>query len=220
MKKSKIIGIALSALVLGSCASSSDVVDGGLFQKRKYNKGWNINKKSKIEIDNGKANDIEIAEATLVEDVDTDFSNDKTVSNLHNSNSLETSTYTEDKEPSHKLTATPKQETSTFEAPSEVLESEKTLSSVSSNSVSKSNVLKRRVSELVKRNFSLNFSDNTSDTSGDSEILLIILAILIPPLAVGLFEGITTRFWIDLLLTFLFYLPGMIYALLIVLGVI
>jgi len=47
-------------------------------------------------------------------------------------------------------------------------------------------------------------------------VLLIILAILLPPLAVGLKEGIGSRFWISLLLTLLFYFPGMIYALLVV----
>lgn len=61
----------------------------------------------------------------------------------------------------------------------------------------------------------------TTDTERDgSTVLLVILAILIPPLAVGLYEGITTRFWIDLLLTLLFFIPGMVYALLIVLGAI
>ncbi len=49
--------------------------------------------------------------------------------------------------------------------------------------------------------------------------LLVILAILIPPLAVYLHQGeINSKFWIDLLLTLLFYLPGMIYALVVVLG--
>ena len=47
-------------------------------------------------------------------------------------------------------------------------------------------------------------------------VLLIILAILLPPLAVGLKEGITNRFWISLLLTLLFFVPGVIYALLVV----
>jgi uncharacterized membrane protein YqaE (UPF0057 family) len=50
----------------------------------------------------------------------------------------------------------------------------------------------------------------------DNTILLIILAILLPPLAVGLKEGIGSRFWISLLLTILFFLPGVIYALLVV----
>ncbi|MEO5967683.1 MAG: YqaE/Pmp3 family membrane protein [Ferruginibacter sp.] len=49
--------------------------------------------------------------------------------------------------------------------------------------------------------------------------LLVILAILIPPLAVYLHQGeINSKFWIALLLTLLFYLPGMIYALVVVLG--
>lgn len=50
-------------------------------------------------------------------------------------------------------------------------------------------------------------------------LLLVILAILLPPLAVYLYEGeITTHFWISLLLTLLFYLPGIIYALILILG--
>ena len=52
-----------------------------------------------------------------------------------------------------------------------------------------------------------------------STVLQVIFAILIPPLGVYLHEGeINKRFWIDLLLTLLFFLPGMIYALIIVLG--
>ena len=55
---------------------------------------------------------------------------------------------------------------------------------------------------------------------GDVNMLLyVILAILLPPLAVGLYDnGLSTRFWIDLILTLLFYLPGLIYALIVILG--
>ncbi len=50
-------------------------------------------------------------------------------------------------------------------------------------------------------------------------LLLVILAILIPPVAMLLYEGgITNRFWISLLLTILFYLPGLIYTLVVILG--
>jgi len=53
----------------------------------------------------------------------------------------------------------------------------------------------------------------------DNKILLIILAILLPPLAVYLHQGeINSKFWISLLLTLLFFLPGVIYALLVVTG--
>lgn len=49
------------------------------------------------------------------------------------------------------------------------------------------------------------------------EIVLIILAILLPPLAVYLHQGeVNSKFWISLLLWFLFILPGVIYALLVV----
>jgi uncharacterized membrane protein YqaE (UPF0057 family) len=50
-------------------------------------------------------------------------------------------------------------------------------------------------------------------------LLLVILAILLPPLAVYLHENaINTKFWIDLILTLLFFLPGIIYALIVILG--
>lgn len=50
-------------------------------------------------------------------------------------------------------------------------------------------------------------------------LLLVILAILLPPLAVYLHQGeINTKFWISLILTLLFWLPGVIYALIVILG--
>ena len=52
-----------------------------------------------------------------------------------------------------------------------------------------------------------------------NQLLLIILAIILPPLAVYLHEGVINgKFWLDLLLTLLFFLPGVIYALIVVLG--
>jgi len=58
---------------------------------------------------------------------------------------------------------------------------------------------------------------NTESVSGGDAnlLLLVILAILLPPLSVFLARGLGTEFWIDLILTLLFWLPGMIYALLI-----
>ena len=52
-----------------------------------------------------------------------------------------------------------------------------------------------------------------------NKLLLVILAILLPPLAVYLHQGeINNKFWISLLLTLLFFLPGVIYALLVIFG--
>jgi uncharacterized membrane protein YqaE (UPF0057 family) len=55
-----------------------------------------------------------------------------------------------------------------------------------------------------------NARKNKSDVD---EIILILLAIFLPPVAVYLVDDLTTPFWIDLILTLLFFLPGMIFAL-------
>ncbi|WP_309084201.1 YqaE/Pmp3 family membrane protein [Chelativorans sp.] len=44
------------------------------------------------------------------------------------------------------------------------------------------------------------------------DVIRILLAILIPPLGVFLQVGIGLQFWINLLLTFLGYIPGIIHA--------
>ena len=57
----------------------------------------------------------------------------------------------------------------------------------------------------------------SGDKIDDNKLLAIIFAILIPPVGVVLYENkVTTKFWISLLLTFIFWLPGMIYSLLVV----
>ena len=48
-----------------------------------------------------------------------------------------------------------------------------------------------------------------------SSFVKIILAILLPPLAVGLEYGLGGKFFLNLLLTLLGYIPGLIHALLI-----
>jgi uncharacterized membrane protein YqaE (UPF0057 family) len=44
-------------------------------------------------------------------------------------------------------------------------------------------------------------------------ILLIILALILPPLAALLVVGLSTHFWINLILTLLGWLPGTVHAL-------
>jgi uncharacterized membrane protein YqaE (UPF0057 family) len=72
------------------------------------------------------------------------------------------------------------------------------------------------MSKAEKRSFKKELRQAMAQQSDVSLIVLVILAILLPPLAVALKEGITSRFWISLLLTLLFFLPGVIYALLVV----
>lgn len=53
--------------------------------------------------------------------------------------------------------------------------------------------------------------------STSSNLVAIIVAIFLPPVGVAIHEGITTRFWICLVLTLIFFVPGLIYALYVIL---
>ena len=57
----------------------------------------------------------------------------------------------------------------------------------------------------------------TTTTQGSNKLLLAIIAIFLPPLAVALKEGLSGSFWINLFLTMLVWIPGVIHALLVVL---
>lgn len=58
---------------------------------------------------------------------------------------------------------------------------------------------------------------NTSTDPRNKDILRILLAILLPPLGVFLQVGLTLHFWINLILTLLGYLPGIVHAVWIIL---
>ncbi len=56
-----------------------------------------------------------------------------------------------------------------------------------------------------------------SNNQRAAEWVLAVLAIFIPPLAVFLYEdSVTANFWVDLLLCLLFWLPGVIFAFLVI----
>jgi uncharacterized membrane protein YqaE (UPF0057 family) len=49
------------------------------------------------------------------------------------------------------------------------------------------------------------------------DVWKIVAAVFLPPLGVFLEEGLGTQFWVNVLLTLLGYLPGLVHALWIVL---
>lgn len=65
--------------------------------------------------------------------------------------------------------------------------------------------IKKQIREAVKTN-------KKSETN-INKLLLVIIAILLPPVAVALVDGIGGPFLLSILLTLLFYIPGLIYAL-------
>ena len=50
-----------------------------------------------------------------------------------------------------------------------------------------------------------------------SGILMVLLAVIVPPLAVVIKVGISTQFWINVILTILGFVPGQLHALWVVL---
>ena len=78
---------------------------------------------------------------------------------------------------------------------------------------------KSRIREAKKEMRAYKGAKKAGAEPSTNTLLLVILAILLPPLAVYLHQGeINTKFWISLILTLLFFIPGVIYALIVVLG--
>ncbi|MDB5248442.1 MAG: hypothetical protein JWQ40_2836 [Segetibacter sp.] len=81
------------------------------------------------------------------------------------------------------------------------------------------NERKERIKEVKKAVKQFKADKKAGAAASTNTLLLVIVAILLPPLAVFLHQGeINSKFWIDLLLTLLFYIPGLIYALIVILG--
>ena len=76
---------------------------------------------------------------------------------------------------------------------------------------------KTRIKEAKKLMKEYRADKRSGRAAETDQVLLAILAILLPPLAVYLKEGeVNSRFWISLILTLLFWIPGVIFALLVV----
>ncbi len=62
------------------------------------------------------------------------------------------------------------------------------------------------------KSFVVDFISKLSHLSGGG-VALVILAVIMPPIAVLLKVGFTTQFWVNILLTVLGYVPGQLHAL-------
>jgi Uncharacterized homolog of Blt101 len=51
-----------------------------------------------------------------------------------------------------------------------------------------------------------------SSSTSSADLLRVLVSVLLPPLGVFLQEGIGTQFWINILLTLMGYLPGLVHA--------
>ncbi|CAN5302428.1 hypothetical protein BH09BAC5_BH09BAC5_04130 [soil metagenome] len=92
---------------------------------------------------------------------------------------------------------------------------------IESNSVVSTNKTSNAIQEkkILKKTSAFVTSHPVSSGGDDNKVLLIVLCFFIPPLAVYLYEGSWThRCTVNLILTLLCGLPGMIHALIIIIG--
>jgi uncharacterized membrane protein YqaE (UPF0057 family) len=53
---------------------------------------------------------------------------------------------------------------------------------------------------------------NTVTSEDDMDVIRVVVAILLPPLGVFLQTGLGIHFWLNIMLTLLGYIPGIIHA--------
>ena len=209
MKKTLVFVLAIS--IIASCTTSNQVVSNKLFQKRKYKKGWHVNSINKID----KTKKYEETELALEET---------------NSEEVQIVKSTEIVAKSEAVQAT-----SVVVANNAVMKT-KSVSEKQKQNKSKNNSASNEIidespafftaSKQVKNTeskqvISKESNKSNSSNSGAPFIVLLILCFLLPPVTVGLVSGwSSTEFIISIVLTLLFWVPGIIYALLILLGII
>jgi len=190
-----IFSIVLIGAFISSCSTSSDLASNSPIKKRRYTKGFHLDFKK---------NDVSKYESTA--EISPAQNRDLAKPESHQINGLESiasskaemSTIMDRPDPAFEIESseTTTEEIAQFELPPAEYESNKQR--------------KSELKDAFKRYDSLN---QPAAASGDPMWLYIVLAIIIPPLAVGLLYGITGPFWISLILTIIFWLPGAIYSL-------
>ena len=208
--KTKIIfsGLVGLALILGSCRSSNNVVSNGLIQKRKYKKGFFFKSNTDLRVvrENAKEKNSVVVNGENIEIYD------GLSANISPSQDLNTSLALGKERQATKDLIPLRIEDVSIQRNSKETNSPQFISNTKTK-----NEVRTSSREKIEQRRKI---DSNSTSADDRLILLVILAILIPPLAVFLARGIGTEFWISLILTLLFYFPGMIYSLLVVLDVI
>lgn len=224
--------LALTILVT-SCSTSNDVASNRGIQKRKYTKGYHIDNRQI----NGQTEKVENQDETaltsyqkqLLEESKTQNDNQelKESSALNETPKNSTTSSIESNQ-----TKTVNQKSSTVKKQSdENVQSQQVeadLTDLNTNKKSSKKTIKNKVKAAKEKMSSPASSDVMT-------VLLVIIALFIPPLAVFLYEGATTRFWLILILSILAYgvgwylfgtsgalfgLIAVIWAILIVLGIV
>ncbi len=182
-----IASIAMIGLMI-SCSTSQDVASNRGIQKRKYNKGFFVSLNKKI----GKTESAKSTPETVLTDNETSTTkNDGLVAVINNQKnndsrlkSVETSTFID--------------EEAQFTINERVVEIDK--KETPRQEKFKRRTLKKNYNTIGKVNSTHQNAASRSSESGIFLLILVIIALIIPPLAVLIYDGIDRPFWIDLIL--------------------
>ena len=193
----------LIIILITSCQTNSKLGSSSIIQKRRYTKGFNLNIKKPVISKEENTHD-GFSETTLAE-----------AEKVIQPDKLESASF----------------QLKTDESNKRKLASEKLSQSLLNESL-KSRDREKEISSSpptpAGEVYPLSINDGTSSfttratpsaAGGGAEVtvLIIILTILLPPLGVALVFGLSGEFWLSLLLTILFYFPGLIYSLIVIL---
>ncbi|MDB9931490.1 YqaE/Pmp3 family membrane protein [Flavobacteriales bacterium] len=200
----KVLSIGLGLIFLASCSTSSDVASNKLFQKRKYKKGWHVNSTRNVEEKTKVIQSDEIVESKSIE-------------------TKEEITYEQEVTSS----AAVAQENVLTET-ADVVNAEESIKSkvvfqsreqlVVASEISNP-IVEGVVSSIEKDVFTQNKNEKNKEDSSDDDmlILLYVLAVLIPFVAVGIVtDWDLETVLINILLSILCYIPGVIHAFIII----
>jgi uncharacterized membrane protein YqaE (UPF0057 family)/uncharacterized protein YqkB len=204
----KLLSFSLvAAFLLSACSRDNSVVSNSRIQKRKYTGGFHFESNKKVKsIKEGQ--EIEKEVFAIVEE---DFPNTEVIVSevaVKNENlTVDEVTFENSTIQSNSIVNKTKSTENNFG--NEKLTSDSNEKGTTQNTKSAKKDLKQEL-KVLKKGVK---NDLKSNSGGDEAILYIILCILIPFVAVGLAtDWDITKVLIALLLSFLFWLPGIIYA--------
>lgn len=215
----KLLPLIILTAILESCGTSNNVVQDGLFQKRKYTSGWFVKKNKGIKKKAAQENNL-----ALEDKKGREYPSDTKSISTENDRAPEVKTTTKTHNvdtPVSSVAAQESDNTRIKKSKSVTTEHKKNNYVATRNA---KNISNTGVETFGKEDINSQRKDNLKDSNSSSSdvalILLVILCFLLPPLAVWLATSDTTQLIISIILTLLFWLPGIIHALLVVFGVI
>jgi uncharacterized membrane protein YqaE (UPF0057 family) len=192
MKKLVAVNFIIAfVMILGSCGTSNNVVSNRLISKRKYTKGFHINKRSHEKSSKDEVlanNDVEESKAEdkkkSIFFKESSKSDDKSIVVVLEEFEVENSTEEIENNAVHITTSDAPIEDSDVVNDEEIIE------------VTTENERAEDIKESVT-----SVKASSVDT-GDPLMLIIaiLLCLILPPVAIAVFDGISTWFWVDLIL--------------------